>query len=127
MNRSDRYIGIIGLILVLCLLFVSGCETLLGPQFMRFPDIDELPDVNELPDPFITAIGGRVRNKAEWCEHREELKQMMLHYQYGHIPPPPFEVSGKVLSSAVTFDGAAIKKTRLNYYNAKEKIPLRRT
>jgi hypothetical protein len=74
------------------------------------PDMDELPDIKKLPDPFLMNNGKRVRSRADWRRRRRQIKEMMLYYQYGHMPPAPENVTAKVLSSETVFDGAAAKK-----------------
>lgn len=93
-------------LVMVCVLMLGGC----GPQWVELPGVDELAEVNELPDPFMMNDGSRVATRADWAKRREEIKEMMLYYQYGHMPPAPAEVSARVLSSAVAFDGEAVKK-----------------
>src|SRR5688572_5227040 len=58
----------------------------------RFPALDRLPSTTELPDPFTFLDGSRVRSRADWQRRREELKALILYYQYGHMPPAPGNV-----------------------------------
>jgi dienelactone hydrolase len=48
---------------------------------------DELPSVKELPNPFTFNDGSKVLSPADWERRREELKELVLTYQYGHLPP----------------------------------------
>jgi len=41
--------------------------------------------VTELPDPFIMDNGSRVANLSEWNKRREELKEKIQFYEYGHF------------------------------------------
>lgn len=60
-----------------------------GPAGGEFPPPDKLPVVAELPDPFTFADGSRVKSKEDWARRRAELLAMILHYEYGEMPPPP--------------------------------------
>ncbi len=71
--------------------------------------IRELPVIEELPDPFQKADGGRVASRGEWEAQRAALQKMILHYQYGSLPPEPVE----------TFTGR-MEARRLDALNALE-------
>ena len=58
---------------------------------------EDLPAIRELPDLFTFADGRRVTSPNDWQERREELKNILLYYQYGSIPPRPNRV--EVVSS----------------------------
>lgn len=45
--------------------------------------------LGELPDPFIFTDGRRVKTPEDWPARREELLKLILHHQYGHLPPAP--------------------------------------
>src|SRR5688572_3538612 len=53
----------------------------------------------ELPDPFRFADGRRVASIDDWNSRRKELLDVILTHQYGHLPPPPKEVSAAMLIS----------------------------
>ena len=52
----------------------------------------ELPIVEGLPDLFTFSNGDTVRTPEDWARRREELKAMLLYYQYGHMPGRPDHV-----------------------------------
>src|SRR4030042_1812666 len=99
-----------GLILVLPLLGLISCTSANLPRAIDMPTIDELPDIKELPDRFVMNNGKRVKTVTDWKKRRDEIKAMILYYQYGHIPPPPKQVTAKVLSSEAVYEGSAAKK-----------------
>lgn len=51
----------------------------------------------ELPDLFELADGGRVRTAQDWARRREELRELILDIEYGHLPPVPAAVRGELL------------------------------
>lgn len=51
--------------------------------------VQELAEREGLPDPFEFLDGTRVQTLEDWSRRREEIKQMMLYYEYGF---PPAEV-----------------------------------
>jgi pimeloyl-ACP methyl ester carboxylesterase len=54
--------------------------------------VDQLPSIPQLPDPFLFPDGSRVKDKADWQRRREQIKQMVLAYEYGHPAPDPGNV-----------------------------------
>lgn len=54
-----------------------------------FPNADDLPAQWELPDPFLRPDGKRITSPREWKTLREHWLAMVLHYQYGELPPKP--------------------------------------
>ena len=77
-----------------------------------FPNADALPELAGLPDPFLMADGTRVASKEDWTQRRAEILAMLLHYEYGHVPPPPTNLRVSDLSETLIFDGTAVE-TRL--------------
>ena len=64
----------------------------------KAPAVDELPAMAQLPDPFLLKDGSRVKTPQEWATRREELKELLATYEYGHLPPAS-AVSAQVVSS----------------------------
>jgi hypothetical protein len=81
--------------LIICLLALVG-----GP--------DSLPVNEELPDPFRFVDGRRVTSPEEWPARRGEMLELLLKYEYGHIPPAPGNVAlDAELESGTRFEGAS--------------------
>lgn len=53
----------------------------------RLPGVDQLPVISELPDPFTFNDGSPVKTKEDWTKRRDELRKLILGYEYGTIPP----------------------------------------
>ena len=53
------------------------------------PSLESLPSTPALPELFRLASGERVTSREDWDRRRDELKAMMLYYQYGSMPPRP--------------------------------------
>ena len=53
------------------------------------------------------ADGTKVTTPAQWRARREEMKAILEHYELGHAPPPPGNVSGQDLQSRSVLGGAA--------------------
>jgi hypothetical protein len=77
---------------------------------VALPGVEELPVITELPDPFQMNDGSRVATKADWAKRREEIKRMILYYEYGHMPPAPGNVKAEELSSESVYEGAATER-----------------
>jgi hypothetical protein len=69
------------------------------PGAEEMPAVDQLPVIQELPDPFLMNDGSRVKTKEDWARRRDELKAMVLYYEYGHMPPPPGNVTATEIES----------------------------
>ncbi len=48
------------------------------------------------------ASGKRITAVKDWEERRAQIQGMLLHYEYGHMPPAPTHLKATVLSSNVT-------------------------
>jgi hypothetical protein len=72
---------------------------------LTFPDVNDLPVQTNLPDVMTMADGTRVTTPAQWQARREEMKEILEHYELGHAPPPPGNVRGKDLQSHDYLDG----------------------
>jgi dienelactone hydrolase len=70
------------------------------PSGPDYPPVDKLPALSELPDPFQFADGTRVKSKEDWTRRRAELQAMILHYEYGQLPPAPGNTRGVELTSS---------------------------
>ncbi len=72
-----------------------------------FPDVKDLPVQTNLPDVMTMLDGTKVTTSAQWRARREEMKAILEHYELGHAPPPPGNVSGQDIQSRTVLDGAA--------------------
>jgi hypothetical protein len=72
---------------------------------LTFPEPNDLPVQTNLPDVMTMADGTRVTTPAQWPARREEMKEILEHYELGHAPPPPGNVTGKDLQSHDYLDG----------------------
>ena len=70
------------------------------------PDFDTMPSIPFLPNPLVLDEGSRnipVTNMAQWQEKREWMKEQLMKYITGTVPPAPDNLQARVLSS--TKDG----------------------
>ncbi len=58
-------------------------------QSRVFPAVEDLPVQKELPDPFLRPDGKRITSPREWKSLREHWLALVLHYEYGELPPKP--------------------------------------
>jgi hypothetical protein len=71
-----------------------------------FPAVNDLPVRKEMPDTMTMDDGTKVATLAQWRARREEMKAILEHYELGHAPPPPGNVTGRDIKSAILLDGA---------------------
>ena len=72
-----------------------------------FTEVNDLPVRKEMPDVMTMSDGTRVTTVAQWRVRREEMKAVLEHYELGHAPPPPGNVSGQEIQSRLVLGGAA--------------------
>jgi len=72
-----------------------------------FPGVKDLPVHPEMPDVLTMLDGTRVTNIVQWPARRAEMKAILEHYELGHAPPPPGNVSGTDVRSQTVLDGTA--------------------
>ena len=71
------------------------------------PEVKDLPVRLEMPDVMTMDDGTKVATLAQWQARRGEMKAILEHYELGHAPPPPGNVSGTEIQSRTVLDGAA--------------------
>jgi len=108
-NKSTHYKCGAKIMLALTLMLAFGlCQSAFAAQTeYKFPDVADLPVTKGLQNPFMKPDGTLVQTKEEWPAQREYLKAMLIHYQYGTIPPKP-ETSLEKVSSEKILDGKGI-------------------
>ena len=89
------------------LLFASIAAFTTSAAPISFPEVKDLPVQTNLPDVMIMLDGTKVTTPAQWRARREELKAILEHYELGHAPPPPGNVSGTEIQSRPVLNGAA--------------------
>ncbi len=80
------------------------------------PDFSTMPSEPFLPDPLTTTgqSGAAIRNKEEWAEKREWIKEQFQHWVSGTIPPAPGDMEVSILSD--TMDGQVrVQMVQLNF------------
>ena len=69
----------------------SGAATWKPPR-----DLETLPSIRELPDLFLLSDRSRVTSVDEWQQRREEMKQIIQYFAFGHLPPRPDTITAEV-------------------------------
>lgn len=73
----------------------------------KFSTLEDLPVVRELPDPFVFLDEKRIAARGDWRRRREEIKELLLAYEYGHLPPARTNLKASEVSSVEVFGGKA--------------------
>ena len=82
-----RRIRIVSLLLLVLWVGVSSAQKSLPTSVEMLPQQVALPQLMRLSD------GTPVKTNEQWKQRREEIKRMMLFYQYGSMPGAPDKVS----------------------------------
>ena len=77
-----------------------------------YPSTNQLPVQKELPDPFLRADGKRITSPREWKPLREYWQAMVLHYEYGELPPKPRGIRAEIVEQREMPD---LKAARIEY------------
>ncbi|HUF63167.1 MAG TPA: GDSL-type esterase/lipase family protein [Verrucomicrobiales bacterium] len=73
--------------------------------------LESLTPQSELPDPLTFLDGRSVRWPEQWPERRSEILDLLAHYVYGHMPPPPATPAWSVdRTTPGVLDGKATRK-----------------
>lgn len=75
-----------------------------------YPHVDMLREIESLPDPFLMRNGERVKTVEDWSVRRKEIIEMLLHYEYGSVPPPPGDVVAEDVKKYSALEGKAIAR-----------------
>jgi len=62
--------------------------------------VQNLPVIMNMPDPMTMNDGTKVTTEDQWRARRQEMIQTLQDYQYGHIPPPPGNVTATEVTAA---------------------------
>ena len=87
-----------------------------------FHEVKDLPIRTEMPDVMTMNDGTKVTTPAQWSKRREEMKAVLEHYELGHAPPPPGNVSGQDVQSHAVLNGAASFRLVHLKFGAGEKL-----
>ncbi|MCA9411595.1 MAG: acetylxylan esterase [Candidatus Omnitrophica bacterium] len=85
---------------------------------------EELPPIQGLPDPFLMESGKRVQSVEDWNQRREEIKDLLLDYEYGHMPPLPGNMRAEETESMDLFGGKATLKRILLSFGENQEIQM---
>src|SRR6185437_14346777 len=58
--------------------------------------------------------GTRCKTKEDWARRREQIKELILGYEYGHPAPNPGNVKGEVTSTKTLESGATEREVTLS-------------
>jgi dienelactone hydrolase len=85
----------------IALVLAAGTAAAAPPEAVNLPPVDQLPAITEMPNPFVMRDGTPVKTSEDWAKRRDELRTMILHYEFGQLPPSPGNVSAAEQSSKV--------------------------
>ena len=90
------------------------------------------PPVNEslasqqaLPSVFQFANGDPVRTAEDWQDRREEMKAMLLYYQYGSMPDRPDSVTATLIKEIDRDDGRGTEHWLTLHIDSKHRLAMR--
>lgn len=106
-------------------LILSLAATFLAPAGPYDGEIEALPSIPELPDPFRTDDGARVASPYDWARRREEIREILLSQEYGHMPPPPGAVRAEDETRQPVADGLGVERRLTLRFGPDERLSLR--
>src|SRR3954469_13533202 len=84
-NSGSMLIHVSRIALVGAAVLLMSSASLHGETSRKQPD--DLPAVRDLPDLLVGADGAKLTSKEQWPKRRDELLNLVLTYEYGHLPP----------------------------------------
>jgi hypothetical protein len=64
--------------------------------------VKNLPVINDMPDPLTMNDGTKVTTPEQWRARRQEMIALLETYEYGHMPPPPGNVTATTTTAPST-------------------------
>ncbi len=87
--------------------------------------LESLSPQAELPDPLTFLDGRKVRWPEQWPERRAEILDLLAHYVYGHMPPPPAAAAWTVdHTTPDALDGKATRKLVSIFFGGRNTPPI---
>ncbi|HOK10151.1 MAG TPA: hypothetical protein PLT82_03870 [Candidatus Hydrogenedens sp.] len=83
-------------------------------------EVNELPSFEGIPNPFQFCDGKKVETVEDWRKRREEIKEILMFYEYGHLPPAPKIQKSELLIETTIFDDKALYREYAVYYGPPE-------
>jgi hypothetical protein len=71
----------------IALLLIISCP--IDVAALAAEPVDKLPEVKELADPYKFNDVSPMKTPADWAKRRDEIKELLAEYEYGHLPPAP--------------------------------------
>ncbi len=75
--------------------------------------LDKPTVIKSFPDPFEFNNGTSVKTEGDWQVRREEIKELLLDKEYGHMPGRPDSIHAKLESSEERDDGSTLNEITL--------------
>lgn len=92
----------------------------------RFPPVEALPQREGLPDPMTFLDGDAVETRFDWVRRRSEMRDLLLHYQYGELPSAPGGMEIDVTSEEPVMGGKAVdRRVRLRFSEGERRFEMR--
>jgi hypothetical protein len=96
----------------------------IATAFAPLPGVKALPSRPALPDILTFNDGTPVKTLDQWKKRREEMKRILSHYAVGHMPPPPGNVKGRVVSTETVAGGTVAYRLVHLTFGPGEKLAL---
>jgi hypothetical protein len=74
---------------IISLLFILILPCFIYGENPCLKEVADLPPFEGIPNPFQFCNGEQVKSIQDWQKRREEIRVMLVFYEYGHLPPPP--------------------------------------
>jgi acetyl esterase/lipase len=86
--------------------------------------MDQLPHIKGLPDPFLLPDGQRIDSREQWPSQRRHIEDLVLSYEYGHLPPAS-KVKAEETGSKADPETGAIEKQITLHVGPSGQIPVK--
>lgn len=71
--------------------------------------VKDMPSIKEMPAPLTMNDGTKVTSVEQWQTRRREMIRTLEDYEYGHMPPPPGNVSGTIATASTRITSGKVE------------------
>lgn len=122
--RASIILLSLGVIVFLVSGLLPGSAGRAEPLSLSLP-LESLKPSPGLPEILLLQNGHKVRSESDWKKRREEMKSLLLYYQYGSMPPRPDEVSVESTRQKVHPSGTGFENWMTLVIGSERKLRMR--
>ncbi|HOV33005.1 MAG TPA: hypothetical protein PLX23_06550 [Candidatus Hydrogenedens sp.] len=101
---------------IISLFFILILPCFIYGENLCLKEVADLQPFEGIPNPFQFCNGEQVKNIQDWQNRREEIRDILVFYEYGHLPPSPKIQKSELVTEEKIFDNKYIYKEYAVFY-----------